>query len=121
MRRVHQPKHLAIAALACCVVIHSIGCNPSSNIERNDTVIPTPPVLSGGGESLNRIGLRGFLVSYAGASKAPREVVRSKQEASERAKMVATIAQMSGEHFQELTLKYGDRPLFASSSGDVLV
>src|SRR5262245_22182773 len=85
------------------------SCNPSS-AERTDTVIPTAPVLSSGGEGLDRIGVRGLLITYAGADKAPRDVTRSKAEAAERAKMVATIAQMTGEHFQELTLKYGDRP-----------
>lgn len=116
MRRVFPLKRIALAALACSAITWTAGCNPASRAQQKESVIPTPPVISGGEESLQRIGLRGFLVTYAGAQKAPRDVVRSRKEASERATMVANIAQMSGEHFQELTLKYGDRPLFPDAS-----
>ena len=98
------------ASRLCSSCALAAGCNPSS-AERTDTVVPTAPVLNAGGEGLDRIGVRGLLITYAGAEKAPRDITRTKQEAAERAKMVATIAQMTGEHFQELTLKYGDRPL----------
>ena len=35
--------------------------------------------------------------------------------------MVSTIAQMTGEHFQELTLKYGDRPLLPETGESTLI
>jgi peptidyl-prolyl cis-trans isomerase NIMA-interacting 1 len=65
--------------------------------------------------------VRGLLITYAGAEKAPRDITRTRQEAAERAKMVATIAQMTGEHFQELTLKYGDRPLLPDTGESSLL
>ena len=86
-----------------------------------DTVIPTPPVLLSPTESSNRIGVRAMLITYAGAVDAPSDVQRSKGEALDRAKMVSTIAQMSGEHFAELTLKYGDRPLLSDAAQGTLL
>ena len=84
-------------------------------------MIPTAPVLGTGGEGVDRIGVRGLLITYAGAEKAPRDVTRTKEEAAERAKMVATIAQMTGEHFRELTLKYSDRPLLPETGESTLL
>jgi peptidyl-prolyl cis-trans isomerase SurA len=102
---------LALLALCACSFSHA---------PRKDTVIPTPPVL-GATEAGDRIGLRGMLITYAGAKSAPPDVTRTKHEALERAKMVSTIGQMTGEHFQELALKYGDRPLFADEAEGTLV
>jgi peptidyl-prolyl cis-trans isomerase SurA len=78
-------------------------------------------VLSAGDESARTIGVRGLIISYLGARNASAQDMRSKRDALDRAKMVATIAQMSGEHFQELTLKYGDRPLLADGSATALL
>jgi peptidyl-prolyl cis-trans isomerase SurA len=120
MRRVSNPARTAIrfwlALSSVCA-----ACNPTSRAERNDAVIPTPPVLSAGDDRARSIGVRGLVVAYAGAPKAPSQVTRTRQEAQQRAQMVATIAQMTGEHFQELTLKYGDRPLLADNSAEALL
>jgi len=102
-------KYLITSMLLLC------ACNPASHVTRRDTVIPTPPVLVGEAESIDRIGARAMVIAYAGAKDAPATVTRTKAEALDRAKMVATIAQMSGEHFAELALKYGDWPVL----GDV--
>lgn len=79
-------------------------------------MIPTPPVLSAGDEESGRIGVRAFIITYAGAKNAPADVTRNKQQAQKRAQMVANIAKMTGEHFNELALKYGDRPLLPDAS-----
>jgi peptidyl-prolyl cis-trans isomerase SurA len=68
-------------------------------------------VLTEGDERLDRIGANALIVTYAGAKQAPSEITRTRDEAKKRVQMVATIAQMSGEHFSELTLKYSDRAL----------
>jgi peptidyl-prolyl cis-trans isomerase SurA len=101
--------------LCCC------ACNPTAREERNDAVIPTPPVLADDPGSEDRIGARALLISYKGAQNAPSSVDRSKDAARERAKMVANVAQMSGEAFPELVLKYGDRPLLADNAAGTLV
>src|SRR4029077_18194524 len=66
-------------------------------------------------------GVRAFIVTYVGAKNAPADVTRTKQQAQKRAQMVANIAQMSGEHFNELALKYGDRPLVPDASPGALL
>jgi peptidyl-prolyl cis-trans isomerase SurA len=97
------------------------ACGLSSRAEHNDAVVPTPLVISAGDEQTKSIGVRGLVISYKGARDAPAQVTRTKHEASERAKMVANIAQMSGEQFQELTLKYGDRPLLPENGSGALL
>jgi peptidyl-prolyl cis-trans isomerase NIMA-interacting 1 len=97
------------------------ACNPTSRAERNDAVVPTPPVLNDAAGSDSRIGARALLIAYAGAKGAPNGIQRSKQEARERASMVANIAQMSGEAFPELVIKYSDRPLLADNAAGTLV
>jgi NIMA-interacting peptidyl-prolyl cis-trans isomerase 1 len=116
MMRAVRKVPLLIAVFAC-----ASACSPSSRAERKDTVIPTPPVLLSPTESVNRIGVRAMLITYQGAVQAPAEVERTKGQAVERAKMVSTIAQMSGEHFAELTLKYGDRPLLSDAAQGTLL
>lgn len=108
MRRVHRPflLHLFFA-----VVSFASACAPSSPEGSKDIVIPTPSALDANGAQFARIAVRGMIIAYAGAKNASKDVVRTQDEARERAKMVANIAQMSGEHFAELSLKYGDRAL----------
>ena len=101
--------------LCCC------ACGASSHSERNDAVIPTPPVLNDDPGAEDRIGARALVIAFAGAKDAPSSVDRSKDAARERAKMVANVAQMSGEAFPELVLKYGDRPLLADNAAGTLV
>jgi parvulin-like peptidyl-prolyl isomerase len=93
------------------------ACSPSSRAEDRPEVIPTPPVLSVGDEETPRIGVRAVFISYAGAENAPRGVTRTREQARERAEMVATVAQMSGERFVELERKYSDRPPLRDGGG----
>ncbi len=111
--RMHTHVLFACALLCACTA----ACEPSSRAERNDEVIPTPSALSEGDEQTGGIGVQALLVSYAGAQKAPPELRRDKSQARKRAQMVANIAQMSGEHFAELAIKYGDRPLLPDNGG----
>jgi len=104
---------LGLAVLA----ILAGSCSPTSRAPEREEVIPTPPVLSVGAEGLDRIGVRAIFISYVDAKDPPRGVTRSKPQAIERAKMVATVAQMSGEHFTELVLKYSDRPPLKDGGG----
>jgi len=120
IRRVSRAKRVVIG---CGLVLPLLlaACNPTSRAERNDAVIPTPTVLHSAQGRDSRIGVRGLIVAYAGARNVAAEVTRSKREAAERVQMVATIAQMSGEHFQELTLKYGDRALLPDGGSGALL
>jgi NIMA-interacting peptidyl-prolyl cis-trans isomerase 1 len=93
------------------ILVVFAACSPSSRTGTDDAVIPTPPVLTEGDDQIDRIGANALIVVYAGAKLAPAEVTRTRAEAQKRVRMVATIAQMSGEHFSELVLKYSDRTL----------
>jgi parvulin-like peptidyl-prolyl isomerase len=93
------------------------GCGPASHIGKEDVVIPTPPIFSEGSEELKRIGARALIVTYKGAKHAPPEVTRTRDEARERASMVASIARMAGQDFAELSLKYGDRAVLPEEAG----
>jgi peptidyl-prolyl cis-trans isomerase SurA len=117
MRAVRLPCFVFLLIAFTC----ASACGPSSRAARSDTVIPTPPVLLSPTESVNRVGARAMVIAHVGAVDAPKETKRSKAEALERAKMVSTIAQMSGEHFAELTLKYGDRPLLTDNVVGTLI
>jgi peptidyl-prolyl cis-trans isomerase NIMA-interacting 1 len=105
-------------SIACSIVG---ACNPTSRAERNDAVIPTPPVLNEAAGADTRIGARALLIAYSGAKGAPSAVTRPKQDARDRARMVANIAQMSGEAFPELVIKYSDRPLLADNAAGTLL
>src|SRR5262249_37086400 len=100
---------LQLSILSSLLSIAVSACSPTARPGSVDTVVPTPPVLTEGDDQTNRIGLHALIVAYARAKNAPTEVKRTKDDARKRAQMVGTIAQMSGEHFTELTLKYSDR------------
>ena len=80
-------------------------------------MIPTPPIFSAGSEQVHRICARALIVTYRGAKDAPPDVARTREEARERASMVASIARMSGQDFAELSLKYGDRAVLPEDGG----
>lgn len=107
-------------ALLLMIAASSLGalaCRPTSRAQSKDAVIPTPPALTEGDENSTRIGVQALLITYASAKNAPAEITRDREAARKRAQMVAGIAQMSGEHFQELAVKYGDRPLLPDNGG----
>jgi NIMA-interacting peptidyl-prolyl cis-trans isomerase 1 len=93
------------------------ACSPTSHAESRPSVIPVPPLPSEGSEVTGGIGVRAIFVAWKGAANASSEVQRTKQQAHERADMVANVAGMSGEHFTELVLKYSDRPPIKDGGG----
>jgi peptidyl-prolyl cis-trans isomerase SurA len=62
------------------------------------------------------VEVRVLIVSYRGASGASAAITRSKQEAQERARMIARMAR-SGDRLAELVRKYSDRPGAAEDLG----
>lgn len=56
------------------------------------------------------IAIRYALVRYAGAEGASDEVVRSKEDAEVRARMVAGLARQPGQSFREVQTGYGEGP-----------
>lgn len=93
------------------------ACSPTSHAEPRPSVIPVPPLPSEGAEVTGGIGVRAIFVAWKGAASAPADVTRTKEQARERADMVANVAGMSGEHFTELVLKYSDRPPIKDGGG----
>jgi peptidyl-prolyl cis-trans isomerase SurA len=57
----------------------------------------------------DQIEVRVLLVSFAGAQGAPSDLTRSREEALERAQMLARMAK-SGDKLAELVRQYSDRP-----------
>lgn len=80
-------------------------------------MIPVPPLPSEGAEVTGGVGVRAIFVAWKGAANASSEVTRTKEQARDRASMVANVAGMSGEHFTELVLKYSDRPPIKDGGG----
>jgi NIMA-interacting peptidyl-prolyl cis-trans isomerase 1 len=62
------------------------------------------------------VEVRVLVVAYKGASGAAAAVTRSKQDALERARMIARMAR-SGDRLAELVRKYSDRPGAADDLG----
>jgi len=93
------------------------ACSPTSHAEERPSVIPVPPLPSEGAEVAGGVGVRAIFVAWKGAANASSDVVRTKDQARERADMVANVAGMSGEHFTELVLKYSDRPPIKDGGG----
>jgi NIMA-interacting peptidyl-prolyl cis-trans isomerase 1 len=93
------------------------ACSPTSHAEPRPSVIPVPPLPSEGAEVTGGIGVRAIFVAWKGAANASSDVQRTKQQARDRADMVANVAGMSGEHFTELVLKYSDRPPIKDGGG----
>ena len=61
------------------------------------------------GESGEVIGVRALWVAYAGAEGAKGTVTRTREQARQRADLVAGTARTEGEKFQDLVRRYSDR------------
>lgn len=61
-------------------------------------------------EAPERIRVRRLLVAYAGAEGASSEVTRTREEARERAEMIAGMAREPNASFVQLVSTYGDLP-----------
>lgn len=93
------------------------ACSPTSHAAKRASLIPVPPLPSEGAAASGGVGVRAIFVAWQGAQGASADVTRTKQQARERAHMVANVAGMSGEHFTELVLKYSDRPPIKDGGG----
>lgn len=108
---------LFILLVASSAYAFGSGCSPTSHAPERKVVIPEPPLATEGQEAEGNIGVRAIFVAWTGAKGAPSDLVRTKAEADARAKRVASVAGMSGEHFVELVLKYSDRPPIKDGGG----
>ena len=61
-------------------------------------------------EGPSRIHVRRLLVAFEGAEGASSTLSRSRDEALERAQMIAGMAREAGQSFRELVTEYGDTP-----------
>jgi len=61
-------------------------------------------------EGAQQVRIRRLLVSYAGAQGASANITRSREEALERATMIAGMARDADQSFRELVVQYGDTP-----------
>lgn len=112
-----MPRVRTYPSLVLVLLAALSACSPTSHAEERPSVIPVPPLPSEGAEVTGGVGVRAIFVAWKGAEKASSEVVRTKEQARERADMVANVAGMSGEHFTELVLKYSDRPPIKDGGG----
>lgn len=94
----------------------AVGCSAASHAGERRSVIPTPAVFEDD-EGLDRIAVRAIWIVYAGAKGAATTIERTRNQAHDRAEMVAGVAQMSGESFPELVQKYSDRPSLKDGGG----
>lgn len=101
---------------AILVLASACACTPSSHAGARESVIPTPPVFEDD-ERASQIYVRAIWIAWTGAEAAASTIARTREEARERADMVAGVAQMAGESFPELVAKYSDRPALGAGGG----
>ena len=70
--------------------------------------------------SAEEVRVRRLLVAYEGAQGAGREVTRTREEALERATMLAGMARDADGNFRELVTEYGDLPPERDDRGEVV-
>ncbi len=87
---------LAIAVSACGPGVIRATTTQTSEGPRSDAV--------------EQVQIRRLLVSYAGAEGASGDTTRSREEALERATMLAGMARGPDQSFRELIAQYGDTP-----------
>jgi peptidyl-prolyl cis-trans isomerase SurA len=110
--RARRPLQLAILALGLL-----LGCGPAHRPMPKQR-LPDPPRAAPGSAPVvpDLVEVRVLVVAYNGASGASAVVTRSKQEAQDRARMIARMAR-SGDRLAELVRKYSDRPGAAEDLG----
>lgn len=82
-----------------------------------DSVVPTPPVLPEPHEPPTEIAVRALFVGYSGATGVASDVTRTKEEARERAQLLANTARGTGESFAMLIASYSDQPPLSDPGG----
>lgn len=89
-----------------------LACGPRP--QHRPSVVPTPEVLAAE-PAAGPIAVRVLWVTYAGAEGARADISRSRQEASDRAAMLAATARGDRKSFWSLVRSYGDRPPVADA------
>lgn len=88
------------------LVLFTLGCGPG--------IIRAPDGERGAAaplaEQAERVRVRRLLVAFEGAEGASAEITRSRDEARERAEMLAGMAREPNRSFVELVTSYGDTP-----------
>lgn len=102
-------------AAAWLAMLSVVGCVQGK--KTRPSVVPTPAVIDTDNPAIKRIGVRALYVTWAGAKGATGDVTRTKQQARDRADMVAQIARMDGERFPSLVREYSDRAPLADPGG----
>ncbi|MDD9946273.1 MAG: peptidylprolyl isomerase [Myxococcales bacterium] len=77
--------------------------------EPRPAVVPTAAVVKVD-DAASQITARAVWVTFAGADKAGAEIERSRDQARQRAEMIASVARGAGEDFWSLVQRYSDRP-----------
>jgi peptidyl-prolyl cis-trans isomerase SurA len=97
--------------LALLLVVLTLGCTPTVHAPKQR--LPTPAAAETKAEPARPvpelIEVRVLVVAYEGAAMANPTLHRTKQEAEDRARMLARMAK-SGDKLAELVRKYSDRP-----------
>lgn len=97
-----------VRTVSSILVILLWGCAPSNRPMPRQR-LPDAPAQQAAAAAPELVEVRVLVVAYQGASGAAAHVTRSKQEALERARMLARMAR-SGDRLAELVRKYSDRP-----------
>ena len=107
-----------IVMMTCCA-LSMLACGPAVHKKPRQR-LPDAPVESAASpaQPANQelVEVRVLVISYRGAEGAGPQVTRTKEEALERARMLARMAR-SGDRLAELVRKYSDRPGAAEDMG----
>ena len=102
----HRFSRLAVVSSLTAIALASMGgCGPH--------VIRAPESEASDGlraERAEQVRIRRLLVAYAGAQGASATLTRTREEAQQRAAMLAGMARGGDQSFRELVTQYGDTP-----------
>lgn len=93
--------------LAALILTTSSSCITPA---RPELVMPNAPVLQTDGDASAAVSVQALLVAFEGAEGAPPTVTRSREEAEQRAALLANSASSGEESFDTLIQSYSDRP-----------
>ncbi|MCA9633013.1 MAG: peptidylprolyl isomerase [Myxococcales bacterium] len=109
---------LCLAAPACVISTHEGPAQPPAHAGAlYEPVFPEPAEQPKDGEP-EQITASHILVMYRGSKSAPPEIVRTKEEARERAEEARQRA-VAGEDFAELAAEYSDEPGAGERGGNL--
>lgn len=101
--------------LLLALLLPLAACIKPLNTE--NTVVPTPPVLPEPHEPPAQIGVEALVVGFAGAKGVASDVTRSREQALQRAQLLANTARSGTEKFSALVTSYSDQPPLSDAAG----